>query len=406
MTESSSADLLVVGAAQVLTCAASAPDLVGCRSGGVAVRDGRVVAVGDISGYVADYVIDAAGGLVMPGFIDAHTHVVFGGSRVGEYAAKVAGQPVPAGEPVGILGTVSSTRATLHGQLLSQAAARIDEMLAHGTTTLESKTGYGLSVGHEARLLEVNQRLSQSHDAGIVSTYLGAHAVPPELSPAQWVDRVIESLSAIGERHLADFCDVYCDEGYFDVSDTRRILHAGAQAGLKPKLHLDAYSQTGAADIAAELGAVSVDHLNYTSASQLKLLAEAGVTAVYLPCLDYAVAHPKPTDPRALADAGLEIALATDICPGCWTSSMQLAVAMACRSGGLSPAQALRAATYGSARALGRADRIGSLEPGKDADLIVLDIPDFADVAYRIGRNSVTTVVKGGRVVRQAVRTA
>lgn len=395
-------DLLVTDAAEVLTCTGDAPDLIGrIPGGGVAVDGGRILAVGDVSEYCARRVLDAAGGVVLPGFVDAHTHVVFGGSRVDEYAARVAGVEPPEHAPTGIGGTTRSTRNSSAEQLFAQAHGRADEMLAHGTTTFESKSGYGLEPATELRLLEANRALGRALPMTVASTYLGAHAFPADMAPLQYVDTVVDLLPEIAQRQLADFCDVYCDEGYFDLAQTARILEAGRTLGLRPKLHLDAYSHTGAAALAAEMGAVSVDHLNHTRPDEFAALAEADVVGVYMPCLDFAVAHSRPLDPRALVDAGMELALATDICPGCWTTSMQLAVAMACRLGGLSVARALRAATYGSARSLGIENTVGSLSTGMNADLIVLDVPRHEDIAYRLGRNSVSTVVVGGRVVKE-----
>lgn len=392
-------DLLVSGAAEVLTCAAGAPDLIGSTSGGVAVDGGRVVAVGDISPYAAEVVIDARGGVVMPGFVDAHTHVVFGGSRAREYAARCAGLEPPPGASVGITGTMADTREAGREALTAQTAARLREMLEHGTTTVESKTGYGLDVDIELATLETNHVLQQQVPVDIVGTYLGAHAFPPGADHAAYVDLVVELAGRVGADGLAQFCDVYCDDGYFDLTQTERILCAGLDAGLAPKIHLDAYSHTGAAALAVELGATSVDHLNLTTDRELSRLGQAGVTGVYMPCLDYAVRHPDPLDPRRVVDAGMELAIATDICPGCWTTSMQLAIQLACRTGGIGVPQALRAATLGSAAALGRADLVGSLEVGKQADLIVLDVPSHEEIAYRLGRNNVTTVIRHGRVV-------
>ncbi len=392
-------DLLVTGAAEILTCAADADDLIGSTSGGVAVDDGLIVAVGDVRGYTGRRVLDAAGGVLLPGFVDAHTHVVFGGSRVAEYAAAVGGYPAPVGSPAGIVGTMDQTRAASTAKLMAQASARVAEMLAAGTTTLESKSGYGLAPQQELRLLRVNRALADALPVTVVSSYLGAHAFPPGVDRDEYVAEVVDLIPQIAAEQLADFCDVYCDDGYFDLAQTRRILTAGLAAGLLPKLHLDAYNHTGAAALAAELGAVSVDHLNYTTDRELAELSAAGVVGVYLPCLEYAVAHPRPLDARRLVDAGMEVALATDICPGCWTTSMQLVIAMACRSGGMSVAAAVRAATYGAARSAGLADRTGSLEVGKRADLLVLDLPSHEDVAYRLGRNSVVAVVSAGRVV-------
>lgn len=395
-------DLVVAGAGEILTCAGDAPDLVGrLAGGGVAVDHGVIVAAGDVSAYTGRRTLDARGGVVLPGFIDAHTHVVFGGSRVEEYSARVAGVTPPAGAPIGIVGTTDSTRACTTDELVEQAGRRLLEMIDHGTTTLESKSGYGLEPAAELRILEANRELDRALPVDLVSTYLGAHAFPGEISSEAYVDVVLDQIPAIAERGLAEFNDVYCDDGYFDLDQTRRILETGLTHGLRAKLHLDAYSHTGAADLAIELGAVSVDHLNYTPAQDLRRLAEADIVGVYMPCLDYTVGHPHPVQGRALVEAGMEIALATDICPGCWVIDMQLAVAMACRAGGLSVAQAVRGATYGAARSMGREHRIGSLVPGHQADLVVLDLPRYEDIAYRLGRNSVTTVVKSGHIVKE-----
>lgn len=397
---STSVDLVVTGASELLTCAGDASDLIGLvPGGGVAITEGRIVAVGDVSGYGVDRVIDAQGGVVMPGFVDAHTHVVFGCSRVDEYAAKVSGKTPPSGVPVGITGTVATTRAASRQQLLLESSARVREMVRHGATTLESKSGYGLDAENERRLLETSQQLSAMMPVDIVSTYLGAHAFPVDVPHERYVDEVINLIPEIAEKDLAEFCDVYCDEGYFDLNQTERILTAGLNSGLKPKLHLDAYGHTRAASLAIDLGAVSVDHLNFTTDAELQALGQAGIPGVYMPCLDSAVAHSHPVDPRRVVDAGMELALATDVCPGCWVTDMQLAVAMACRTGGLSVAQALRAATHGSARALGRQESVGSLKVGMQADVIVLDVARHEDIAYRIGHNAVTTVIAHGAVI-------
>lgn len=397
-------DLVVTGAAEVLTCAAGAPDLIGSTSGGVAIDGGRIVAVGDIAGFTGKVVVDAHGGVVLPGFVDAHTHVVFGGSRAKEYAARCAGLEPPPGASVGITGTMADTRAAGMTAVREQTAARLREMLAHGTTTVESKSGYGLDTEIELGTLEVNRALPERIPVDIVSTYLGAHAFPPDVEPAAYVDLVVELAARVGAEGLAEFCDVYCDDGYFDLAQTERILTAGLEAGLAPKVHLDAYSHTGAAALAAQLGATSVDHLNLTTDAELARLGEAGVAGVYMPCLDYAVAHPRPLDPRRVIAAGMELALATDICPGCWTTSMQVAIQMGCRTGGLSVAEAIRAATLGSARAVGRAEEIGSLEIGKQADVIVMDVPSHEEIPYRLGRNNVSTVIRRGRVVHSTPR--
>lgn len=397
-------DLVVEGAAELLTCAAGEPDLIGLTSGGVAVDGGRIVAVGDVSGYVGRQVVDASGKVVLPGFVDAHTHVVFGGSRAEEYAATVARREVPPGATRGITGTAETTRALGVPELVAQAAPRLRDMLAQGTTTVESKSGYGLQTEAEWRILEANRELSDELPLDVVSTYLAAHAFPPDVAPDTWVEQILRQLPRVAAAGLAEFNDVYCDTGYFDLAQTRRILEVGLEHGLRVKLHLDAYSHTGAADLAVELGAVSVDHLNHTTPAEAARLAEAGTVGVYMPCLDYAVAHPDPVRARELAALGLELAVATDVCPGCWATSMPLAIAMACRSGGLSVEQAIRGATYAGARALGREEAVGSLVPGLRADLLVLDLPSHEHLAYRLGGNPVATVIKDGQVLKEVSR--
>jgi imidazolonepropionase len=233
----------------------------------------------------------------------------------------------------------------------------------------------------------------------VVNTYLGAHAFPPDADRDDHVRQVVRTAAEVGESGLAEFCDVYCDEGYFTVAETEAILTAGVAAGLAPKVHLDAYSHTGAAALAAALPATSADHLNHTTAAELRLMAEAGVVGVHVPLLDFAAAHPVPARVQAIIDAGMELALATDACPGANVLSMQLVIAYACRAGGLDVARAVRAATLGGARALGLASSVGSLEAGKRADLLVLDLPRFDELGYRIGGNAVETVIKHGEIV-------
>ena len=392
--------LLIRGASEVLTCASSAPDLVGREiTADVLVEDGRIVAVGKMDEVAADDVLDAAGGVVMPGFVDCHTHAVFGGDRVDEYAARVAGEEPPPGVPVGILGTVEITSGLSVDELVAETRPRLLEMLEHGTTTVEIKSGYGLAEDAELRMLEAADRLGSEGPLTVVGTYLGAHAFPPGKAHDAYVEEVVATIPTVAERGLAAFCDVYCDEGYFDPQAAHRILAAGKKHGLEPKVHLDAYASTGFAGQAVELGAASVDHLNYTTPAEIERLAEARLVGVVMPCLDFAVDHPRPTRARELVDLGLTVALATDMCPGCHTASMQVVIQHACRSGGISVAAAIRAATLHAAAAVGLADEVGSLEPGKSADVLILDVPTFEDLAYRLGHNAVRTVVKNGEVV-------
>ena len=369
------------------------------RDADVLVEAGRIVGVGRLGGARADTVIDAIGCVVMPGFVDCHTHVVFGGSRVDEYAASCAGAPIPAGAPVGITGTMRATRPLDARALADASADRLRAMLAHGTTTVESKSGYGLSRAAELAMLEANRLLADEIPIRIVSTYLGAHALPPGGDRAAYVAEVCATIPEVADRGLAAFCDVYCDTGYFTLAEGRQILEAGLAHGLRPKLHLDAYSHTGAAAMAAELGATTVDHLNHTPPAEIERLAATGAIGVVMPLLDFAVQHERPAHARTLAERGLRVALATDCCPGCHTTSMQVVIQHACRTGGLSVAAAIRAATIDAAAAAGCADQVGSLESGKAADLLILDTDRYEDLAYRIGHNAVRTVMRAGEVV-------
>ncbi len=272
-------------------------------------------------------------------------------------------------------------------------------MLCHGTTTVESKSGYGLSVRDELKLLAVNRELQTAQPVDIVSTFLGAHAFPRDMAREQYVDLIItEMIPRVAEDRLAGFCDVFCDDAYFNVEESRRILEAGRDAGLVPKIHADQYSAIGASALAIEIRATSADHLNYSDRAAMRKLAQAGVVGVVTPVLDFAVQHPRPFDARAMLDEGMALALATDLCPACWVESMQLVMQFASRASRLTAEEALLAATVGGARALGLNDR-GTIAPGKIADLQIWDVPTFEDVIYRWANNAVSMVIKRGKVV-------
>ena len=330
---------------------------------------------------------------------------MFGGSRAAEYAARMtrsADEVRALGIPTGIHATVSMTRAASQEELVAGARAVLRRMFLAGTTTVEVKSGYDLTANGELRMLEVN-RVLQAESRGeapldIVGTFLGAHDFPPGVPRGRYIESIIgEMIPRVAAGKLAAFCDVYCDEGYYTAAETGRILEAGLAAGLRPKIHVDAYSNIGGSKVAAALRAVSADHLNFTSRSEMAAYAQAGVVGVLMPGLDFAVRHPRPFDARAMVQEGMTLALATDFCPACWIESMQTVMQLACRLHALSPGEAILAATSGAAKALALDDR-GSLVPGALADVQLWDLPGHEDVIYRIGSNSVTAVVKRGRV--------
>jgi imidazolonepropionase len=406
------ADLLVQGGL-VLTCVGRADDPAGRIHGGaVACAGERILAVGSRAEVAARVdlagarILDAIDIVVAPGFVDSHTHLIFGGSRVQEYAARLTRNPAEVsalGIPSGIQATVAMTRTATSDELVTSAAARLRGMFWSGTTTVEVKSGYGLTLADELKMLEAGQVLNGTQPIDVVNTFLGAHDFPPEQHRDRYIDLVIhEMIPEVAARGLAEFCDVYLDTGYYTLEEARRILEAGRRAGLRLKVHTDAYADLGGAYLAAELGVVSADHLNYTTAAAARALAAAAVVGVVLPALDWAVAHSHPFDARMLLGEGLPLALATDLCPACWAESMQLVMQLACRMYRLSPEEALVAATVGGARALGLTDR-GTLEEGKLADMQVWNLPTFEDVIYRLGNNAVAAVVKRGRVFEQPV---
>lgn len=402
------ADLLITGASEVITCLSTPDDPAGRLRGAVIATGGdTILAVGseaEVSGSVdcsSAARLDAAGGVVAPGFVDCHTHLVFGGSRAQEYALRLthsAAEVRELGIPSGISATVAMTRAASHADLVESASIRLAEMLRHGTTTAESKTGYGLTLPEELKLLEVNRSLDAEQPVDVVSTFMGAHDFPPEMSAERYVDYVIQDMiPAVAESGLAQFNDVFVDDGYYTVPQARRILAAGAEAGLPPKIHTEQYSAVGGGDMAAEIGVVSADHLNYSSPETLEALGRAGSVGVVTPLLDFAVGHAQPASARAVLDSGLTLALATDLCPGCYAVSMHLAVQVACRTSGITVEEAVMAATAGAAAALGLKDR-GRLTTGMLADIQVWNVPSLEDVAYRLGHNATSRVIKRGKL--------
>jgi len=349
--------------------------------------------------------LDANGGTLVPGFVDPHTHLPWAGSREKEFAMRLAGKTYMeiAAAGGGILSTVHSTRQATEEELIQGIELRLDQMLRHGTTTAEAKSGYGLNLDDEAKQLKAIQASSGRHAVDLVPTLLAAHETPPEYRDDRqgYLDLVChEIIPAVGETGLARFCDVFCEEGVFTADESRRVLEAGRQHGLAPRLHADEFVDSGGAELAAALGALSADHLIAVSPAGIEALAATGVTAVLLPGTSFFLMKHTYAPARRLVEAGVPVAIATDCNPGSSnTESMPMVFVLAVYELGLSIEEALTAATLNAACCLGLGDRIGSIEVGKDADLVVLDAPNLLHLAYHYGVNPVSAVIKRGQVV-------
>ena len=378
------------------------------RKGCLAVKDGRIVAVGKTSEirkrFRAENVISTSEKIVMPGFVDPHTHLVFAGSREDEFQMRVEGASylkiLDAGG--GILKTVKETRRTSVERLVDFGFKTLDTMLEHGTTTIEAKSGYGLTVKDELKILKVIKRLNQLHAVDIVPTFLGAHAVPPEYRNCVqgYVNLVVkEMIPQVTAQKLAEFCDVFCERGVFSLEQSRRVLVAGKNYGLKLKVHADEISTLGGAELAADVEAISAEHLLFSSDKGIRAMANKGVIAVLLPAAAFSLMSVRHVDARKAISFGVPVALGTDFNPNCWIENQQLVIAFACHFMKLAPAEAITAATINAAHAIGRADEVGSLEVGKKADVIILDVPNHKFLGYRFGVNLVDKVIKDGRLV-------
>lgn len=401
-------DLLVTNASELLTLQGpNAPrvqeqmrKLSIIKKGSVAVKHERIIAVGRTLRYKAKKTIDATGKLVMPGFVDPHTHAVFAGSREFELDLKLAGisymEILKRGG--GIFYTVEQTRKASFGSLMSQTTTRLNSMLSYGTTTCEMKTGYGLDVQTELKLLKVHQKLEEKHPMDIVSTFLGAHAVPRDQKSDQYVRTIIDEMLP-KVKGFAEFCDVFCERGVFTVPQAKQILEAGKQHGLLPKLHADEIVNTGGAQCAADVGAISADHLLMSSDSGLRAMAQKNIIGVLLPGTPFSLMQQRYAPARRIIDLGVPVALATDLNPNCWTESMQGIIQLACLNMRMTPSEAITAATMNAACAIGREKTVGSLEPGKQADLLILDCPNHLFLPYHFGINLVETVIKKGRLL-------
>ena len=418
------ADLLIVNAAQVVTCAGYSQQpargddqgrLGVIREGAVAVAGGRILEVGNEADLRKayplpdDHIIDSGGGVVMPGFVDPHTHLVFAGDRAGEWEARMSPKdPFGQGksyleilrEGGGILSTVRATREASFKELLRNARVWARRCLEHGTTTIEIKSGYSLDRNTEIKLLEVARALDKEGPPRVVATYLGAHVVPPEYADGRegYLDLVETTAAEVRRRDLARFFDVFCEEEAFTLAETERLLIHAQSLGFGLKLHAEQFSASGAAALGARLGAVSVDHLEHIDQRGLQALADAvSNVAVLLPTVNFHLGIDKYAPAHKIITSGVPVALATDFNPGsAFTPSMPMVIALACRKLRLSVAETIVASTINAAHAIGMGDEVGSLEPGKWADLIICDVPDYRWLGYSFGWNPVRTVVAEG----------
>ncbi|MDH3252623.1 MAG: imidazolonepropionase, partial [Ignavibacteria bacterium] len=348
--------------------------------------------------------IDASEKVVLPGFVDSHTHMMFAGSRAHEFGMRSRGLSYQeiASQGGGILSTVQQVRAAGKRDLKRSTVRYLFDFLRHGTTTVEIKSGYGLDVDSEIKMLEAIHELADEEIIGIVSTFIGAHALPPEYAGDRkgYVTLVLEKMIPyVGKKKLAEFCDVFCEEGYFDATDAKRILTEGKKHGLMPKIHAEELSASGGVAVAAEVGAVSADHLENISEEGIAVLREAGVVATLLPGVSFFLSHGY-APARRLIDGGVAVAIATDFNPGsCMSYSMPMMMTIACTQMRMTPEEAIVAATLNGAAAVKLSDKIGSIEVGKRADLLVANVPDYRYLAYHFAANHIGMTIKNGTIL-------
>ncbi len=385
------------------------------EDGAVVVRDEKIVAVGTTAELKADYpnepTLDAGHCVLMPGFVDPHTHVIWGGDRANEFEMKMAGKPYLEilAEGGGIISTVRATRTASIESLIAQTRPRLLRMFRNGTTTVEAKTGYGLQTATELRLLKALLTVDDETPIDISPTFLGAHAIPPEYkdNPQGYTDLVCETMLPMlkewwqthAPRRPLPFVDVFCETSAFTLEQSRQILTKAGSLGFPLKIHADEFDNLGGVSLAVELGAASADHLVKTSDADIAALGTSDTVAVSLPCTPFGLAECDYTPAKKIIEADGIFALATDCNPGTtWNESMQFVIALACRAMKITPAQAIAASTINSAYAIRRANTIGSIEVGKQADMLILSVPDYRHVGYRYGTNLVKQVIKKGQV--------
>ena len=408
-------DIVIRNASQIVTCAEKGLKVpyvghragtLGLTSGGVAISGSVITAVGpEAEEREAERVIDAKGGIVMPGFVDCHTHAVFFGGRAEEFEQRARGVSYEeiARRGGGIRSSMRKLREASDAELVGAVRTHFDRFLDLGTTTIEAKSGYGLSLKHEIRALRA---LGIEHDLEVVRTCLAGHTVPPEFEARRdsYINLVCnEILPAVARENLARYCDVFCEQGVFDFAESERMLQAGKKCHLRPRVHADQMSRAGGARLAARVGAITADHLEFVTVTDTVAMREAGVTAVLLPVANHVLDQAERPPARKMISHRCAVAVATDFNPGSApTQSMPLVLNMACVRFGMSVAEAIVGATINAAFAIDLHEKVGSLVVGKQADVIVCDVGDYRELAYYMGRNPVTVVIKKGKVLRGA----
>jgi len=380
------------------------------RDGGMLIREGKIDAVGssdEIEKTAGDVkIVDAGGRVVLPGFVDAHTHLVFAGNRLDDFERRARGETYEqiAKASGGIWSTVEKTRAASDADLLAQAKKHAEWFLRCGTTTVEAKSGYGLTLDDELKILRVMRRLKEETSLEIVPTFLGAHAVPRHMNADEYIDLVIDGmLPRVAGEKLAEFCDVFCEPGYFDIEQSRRILTAARKLGLNLRIHADQLTNSGGAQLAAELKTTTADHLEKTEEQGIAAMKAAGVQPVLLPGSVYTLGLSDYPRTREMIEADLGVIIATDFNPGSSpTPSMPMILSLACTQMKMSPAEAITAATINPAHSLNRGDTIGSLEAGKLANFSIFDCENYRELAYWFGIPQTHSVYVCGKCVSRA----
>jgi len=370
------------------------------KNGSIAIKNNKILDIGKNLKYKALKKIDAKDKIALPGFVDSHTHIVFSGSREFELDMKLKGLSYMdiLNEGGGIYYTVDKTRKSSINDLLDQSIIRLNNMLKYGTTTCEAKSGYGLDLETELKILKVQEILNDTHPIDIISTFLGAHAIPREYKIDEYVDIVINEMIPEAAKY-SKFCDVFCEKGVFNISQSRKILSAGRKNNLIPKIHADEIVDTGGAALSAELNAITADHLLRSSKNGLDLMAKKSIIGVLLPATPFSLMMKEYANARYMIDNGIPVAIASDLNPNCWTENMQFIIQLACLNMNMTPAEAITAATFNASCAIDENTRIGSLEIGKQADIIILDCPNYLYIPYHFGINLVDKVIKKGKII-------